>query len=257
MGDPAIAVIVAGMHRSGTSLLGRYLMHAGLDMGQELLGKAPSNPHGHFEDMAVLRLHEEVIGRHYETYRHKTWRWTRRLATRRLPQLTDGDRVSAVKLIEERRSKGRPWGWKDPRTSLFLTFWAELVPEGKFILVFRHPHLVVDSLCRRVGAALDDYRQNNSSLGMWIGYNRQVLRFYQQHRERCALFSLERAIATPDRLARLLSTRTGYPFSEAQFAACYDSSILQQNGKEKRRTSLRLRFKAMRIYGALLELSEI
>ena len=47
-------LIVAGFHRSGTSLVCQLLHRAGLFLGYDLLGPAFSNPHGHFEDTEVL-----------------------------------------------------------------------------------------------------------------------------------------------------------------------------------------------------------
>src|SRR3712207_4073700 len=54
-------IILAGSHRSGTSLLGRYLMASGVNVGKTLLGPLPSNPYGHFEDLELVQLHERSL----------------------------------------------------------------------------------------------------------------------------------------------------------------------------------------------------
>jgi hypothetical protein len=45
---------------------------------------------------------------------------------------------------------GRPlWGWKDPRTCLFLDFWKARVPQAQYLCVYRNPLDVILSLARR------------------------------------------------------------------------------------------------------------
>ncbi|MBM4059289.1 MAG: chromosome partitioning protein ParA, partial [Planctomycetes bacterium] len=48
------AVVVVGMHRSGTSLVASLCQAAGIDMGTDLLGPHPGNGAGHFEDLEFL-----------------------------------------------------------------------------------------------------------------------------------------------------------------------------------------------------------
>ena len=43
-------IVVAGMHRSGTSLVAGYLQSLGVDMGARLLAADHANPRGYFED---------------------------------------------------------------------------------------------------------------------------------------------------------------------------------------------------------------
>jgi len=44
---------------------------------------------------------------------------------------------------------GRPWGWKDPRTTFTLPLWLDLFPEAKVIHVCRHGVDVAQSLKKR------------------------------------------------------------------------------------------------------------
>ena len=56
------AVVVLGMHRSGTSLATRGLECLGVELGEDLLGPStPENPEGFFEDVALLELSERVL----------------------------------------------------------------------------------------------------------------------------------------------------------------------------------------------------
>lgn len=61
-------LIVAGFHRSGTSLVCQLLHRAGLFLGYDLLEAAFSNPHGHFEDTEVLNLHRQILADNGKTW---------------------------------------------------------------------------------------------------------------------------------------------------------------------------------------------
>src|SRR5262245_3946517 len=53
--------IVAGHHRSGTSVIASILQSAGLDIGQNLLGPDHGNVRGHFEDVDFLEFHRRAL----------------------------------------------------------------------------------------------------------------------------------------------------------------------------------------------------
>ncbi|QJX01931.1 hypothetical protein HML84_06000 [Alcanivorax sp. IO_7] len=56
-------VIIAGMHRSGTSLTASLLKDAGVDIGDDLLPPAPDNQRGFFEDRGFQEFHEQVMAK--------------------------------------------------------------------------------------------------------------------------------------------------------------------------------------------------
>ena len=242
------ALVLTGMHRSGTSLIARFLKMSGVDMGEVLLGEDPSNPYGHFEDMEILNFHLRVLGREFQG--EQQW-------VPRPPRITEDDRCVATAFIARRRGKGHPWGWKEPRTCLFLNFWAELLPEAKFLFVFRHPWLVVNSLARRHSVSTNDRELHNRFLAAWILYNGEICRFYAKHRDCSVIFSLDSCIERPHQWVRLLVARLGYPFIERSFAESYDSSVLRLDPKLAGDTSVYLRMRASWVYRRLLALSQI
>ena len=64
MADPAPgSVIVAGMHRSGTSLTAGLLARLGIDMGRDLVPADRANPRGYFEDVELVRFHQRMFAR--------------------------------------------------------------------------------------------------------------------------------------------------------------------------------------------------
>ena len=58
-----LAVCIAGMHRSGTSMVARILSECGVYLGEptELLPPAPDNVAGPFEHKEFLQLNDEVL----------------------------------------------------------------------------------------------------------------------------------------------------------------------------------------------------
>ena len=233
-------VVLAGMHRSGTSLVARYLMASGVDLGDSLIGPLPSNPYGHFEELTFVELHERALER---SWQH--------------PRFSAEERAAARQLIAARRERGGPWGWKDPRTCFFLSEWAELIPEAVFLLLFREPLQVVDSMCRRRERDDNSREANSGALGSWIGHNRELLRFHRKQPERSLLVSVERAVRNPAGLAQALQERTGFPFDEERFRASYDTEILHTQKVVDRPVSWRLAIQAGLLHRQLLQRSVV
>jgi O-antigen biosynthesis protein len=95
------------------------------------------------------------------------------------------------KLVEAKRSLLRPWGWKDPRSVLLLNFWAELVPDARYLFVFRPPWDVVDSLYRRGDRVFS--LNPRFALTMWMHYNARIRDFARgQPRPRARAGTLRR-----------------------------------------------------------------
>ena len=55
------AILVLGVHRSGTSCLAQLLNVLGAVLPAEVLAPAPSNPFGHWEPVRLLEINEEIL----------------------------------------------------------------------------------------------------------------------------------------------------------------------------------------------------
>lgn len=145
-------IIVAGMHRSGTSMIARILERFGLFVGCDLEENHESRFFIRCNDwllaraggswtqpaaMAWLRRDEETLqlcceylaflagrlpARGYLGWR----RWLRR--ERPLPGLHE------------------PWGWKDPRNTFTLPVWLRLFPDARIVHIYRNGVAVAASL---------------------------------------------------------------------------------------------------------------
>lgn len=173
-------VIISGMHRSGTSLTASIIQKAGVNIGNHLFGSDKGNLSGHFEDVDFNTFHDKVLKRFGQTFLVQN-------SNHLKEDLTSEETDQALALIAQ-RSDNEMWGWKDPRTSLFLNFWHNLLPQARYIFVYRHPLEVTFSLLRR-GKDFDIEALANPFIGLqaWQVYNRAILEFYQQHPDICLL----------------------------------------------------------------------
>ncbi len=194
-------LVIAGMHRSGTSLLAGLAAAAGIDMGADLLPGSKGNPRGHFEDAELVRFHDGCLAR-------------RGAGPFRPPACA----VAAASAEEERQARAilarretKPaWGFKDPRASLFLPLWERLLAAPFFLLLYRHPAEVALSLVRR-GIDLEVQLDPRTAIDAWTVYNRQILAFRSASPERCLLLSIAGARRDLPAALDLAAARSGLP----------------------------------------------
>ena len=178
-------LIVAGFHRSGTSATAQLLSRAGLFLGDELLEATTSNPYGHFEDREVVDLHHNILADN-----DLTW-----LVDRPFVPVVDARRWEGMRdLVERRNTEHRLWGFKDPRSCLFLPLWKYLMPDAKVLLVYRHFAGSTYSLARRHSALLFSgtisgflhrhfWEEPDLALKMWLVHNKALLAFARAYPE--------------------------------------------------------------------------
>lgn len=197
-------LLIGGMHRSGTSLTASIFADAGLDVGPALLGAAPANPMGYFEDVGFFDFHRRALvgqGLCSEGY----------TATLRgvVPAALESE---ASGLVSARTRPGVAWGWKEPRTTLFLDFWQDRIPDACHVFVFRRPWEVADSLFRRGDETFAV--QPAFALDVWTHYNRLILDFVQLHSDRCVVFEISQVIAEPCAVVATVRERFDIPLTQ-------------------------------------------
>ena len=186
MGFDRSVVVITGMHRSGTSLTTSLLRSAGVFIGDRLMAGGTGNFKGHFEDWDFVDLHREFLtarGVNREG-------WTTQSKFR-----LSGEYLERAKTLIAARSQYAVWGWKDPRTTLFLESWQDLIPRAKFIFVYRSPWDVVDSLFRRGDSIFKT--QPEIAIRTWISYNQTILNFCHSTSRPWILLRIEDVINDP------------------------------------------------------------
>lgn len=154
-------ICIAGMHRSGTSMIARMLNLCGLYLGEEdaLHGAQADNPEGFWEHKRFQDLDDRILqlfGGAWDTPPQLPPNW---LEDQRLRPLQE----EAKCLVAEFEGYGN-WGWKDPRNSLVLPFWQAIIPDLKVLVSLRNPLDVAASLTKR------GYASQTFGVQLWKTY---------------------------------------------------------------------------------------
>jgi hypothetical protein len=145
------AVLVLGMHRSGTSALARGLQMLGVYLGNDFISPKPDNPTGYWEDRNIYEINERLLAvfglKWEEVALIDAARWD-------APGV-EALRTEAVAYLRSQFVSHSLWGFKDPRTIRLLPFWRSVLRslevDESYLLVIRNPRSVAKSLIRRHG----------------------------------------------------------------------------------------------------------
>lgn len=176
-----VAIVVAGMHRSGTSLLARLLTALGAHLPEDRIGPGAGNPLGHWEPRNLVELNNRILAaceRQPLDPRPMPAGWTDRARAR-----------GFVREISERIAQdygGAVLLLKDPRICRLLPLYAEALArldiEMRIILCVRHPMEVAQSLIARDGLSpgiaalawlrhvLEAEANSRTCRRAWVGY---------------------------------------------------------------------------------------
>lgn len=154
-------VAVIGMHRSGTSCLAGCLENLGLSLGA-VNTAAPHNRKGNRENTRLWPVHDAVlarVGAAWDAPPAEPVVWMRSEIADLRAVLSDYDGLPT------------PWGFKDPRATLLMDGWFEVLPDLRLVGSIRHPLAVAASLEARNGF------ETARSLEIWRGYNLAMMRW--------------------------------------------------------------------------------
>jgi hypothetical protein len=161
------AICIAGMHRSGTSLVARLLHLCDLYLGQEseLMPPSPDNLDGYWEHLEFVDINNSLLA-------HFNGNWYQpptKVSFEDLDKIPTSLIEKAQRLIQRLNDSRASWGWKDPRNSLTFSFWKQLIPDLKVVVSLRNPLEVAHSVVRR------DNLPIMFSLELWQIYNQRLL----------------------------------------------------------------------------------
>jgi hypothetical protein len=157
-------VCIAGMHRSGTSMVTKMLQTSGLYLGPEsdLMPSKSDNQEPHWENKRFVNVNVAILAQLYGAWDcpppiPNDWT-TGRLAA---------FQTQAQELLADFDDR-EPWGWKDPRNCLTLPFWQTMLGPVPVVIVVRNPLEVAKSLRVRNGFSYA------LGLALWQAYNQRV-----------------------------------------------------------------------------------
>jgi hypothetical protein len=145
------AIVVLGMHRSGTSALTRVLNLLGCDLPRTLMGPSKANEAGHWESQAIWQLNDKLLrsaGSFWHDWQAFNPGW---LKSPRAVEFRD----EALTTLSNEFGASRLFVLKDPRICRLSAFWLPILEEFDaapfVILPLRNPLEVAASIAKRDG----------------------------------------------------------------------------------------------------------
>lgn len=144
-------VIVAGMHRSGTSALTRVLSFCGLRLPAHLVAANSGNVRGHWESEPICQFNDRLLSRmglHWISWQNST------TIQHDLPEKA-ALLEEAADLLRTEFGTENDFVLKDPRICRLIPFWRQVFAanriDARFVLAYRHPSAVGRSIEARNG----------------------------------------------------------------------------------------------------------
>lgn len=199
------AVLVLGMHRSGTSAVAAGLEQLGVIMGSSLLPGDEWNPKGYFEERKIVEFDNRLLD-----LAGLRWDATAPAIAGTTPAWA-GEEASARDLLQEVFGGIAVWGLKDPRLCLLGAFWKTLLASQgvspRLLLVLRDPAEVAYSLARRDGIGAE------RAAWLWFEYLLGSLEYVDEHAD-SRLVDFAQLLRAPAATLRELAEWLGLPADE-------------------------------------------
>ena len=164
------AVVVLGMHRSGTSVVSRCINMLGFDLGENLMAPRKDNPKGFWENKEIVRYNEELMA-------GSRVRWDSLeldLSLILKKGLTKKSQTAALRVLKREFSSSRIV-IKDPRISRLYPVWQKALWDANFsivpVIVLRDPGSVARSLAKR------DLMPLYRGLLLWLIYTLEAVQY--------------------------------------------------------------------------------
>ena len=248
-------IIIAGFHRSGTSLATRLVNQAGVFVGGDLIGAMPSNPFGHFEDREIVNLHDAILRDH-----GLTWQ----VGERFVPRLASDRWAEMSRIVKDRSIRHQLWGFKDPRVCLFLPQWKHLIPGAKVLVVYRPWMDSTSSLERRHAEQLFEgkgpparhrrfWEEPDLALRMWISHNQALVDFVERYPSDSLVVPFS-ALAEGYPLVEVMNRRWRLSLRHIRTTEVFESTVTRPREGRQPITDVGLIREAHRVWDDLVEL---
>lgn len=240
-------LIILGMHRSGTSLVANWINSMNLNIGSDLLKGGIGNIEGHFEDREFHDLHEDVLKKNGLIYGGLKGPFK--------IEISENDRIKFNNLVLNKNIKNTQWGWKDPRTCLFLDEYIRILPDAKFLIIYRDCYEVVNSLIRR---EIKFFKRNytkvsrlnkfkyflwskryaknierfNSSefIKTWIFYNEKILSLMaSQDASKFIVCDQNKLLKSDENIYNTINKKWGFEIEYVKFNKIFKESLFNKN----------------------------
>src|SRR5262245_58923765 len=164
------ALLLLGMHRSGTSALTRVFNLLGADLATNLLPPRADNPRGFWESRELMELHEQILATGNTSWDD----WTRFDPAWYESPFAEVYKTHLTAYLAREFGDSTLFAVKDPRMCRLLPLWRDVLRglgiEPRVVITLRHPWEVAQSLKGR-----DGFSRAKSYL-MWLRHVLDALR---------------------------------------------------------------------------------
>jgi GT2 family glycosyltransferase len=173
------AILVLGMHRSGTSALTRVLNLLGVELGTNILAPKPDNKTGFWEDSDIVQFNDDLFAR-----MGRGWDDLRELPFEKVNQES---LVEIDSILSQSYNDKKLWVLKDPRLCRLLPLYLQVFKQKeilpKAVIIIRSPIEVATSLQKRNGISieyglllwlrhvLEAERNSRGMARVWVSYD--------------------------------------------------------------------------------------
>ncbi|RZF60900.1 hypothetical protein EWE75_20595 [Sphingomonas populi] len=144
-----MAVLVLGMHRTGSSAITRFLNFLGCTLPHTLLDANPTNPAGHWESDAIRAFNDGMLAEAGSAWSD----WLPMHADWAKSQTYQDNLPAAAKVLDAEFGDAALFVLKDPRICRLAGFWYEVLAQRNIetatLIPLRNPLEVAASLCKR------------------------------------------------------------------------------------------------------------
>lgn len=162
--DRSVGILVAGMHRSGTSAVAGLLAKIGVSLSTHLLEPGDDNPKGYWEHRRAVEINDRLLNaldRSWDDIRGLPQNWLKSDAA-------NTARNEIKELVKADFEAAKIWAIKDPRMCRVLPLWIaalqDLGVEPVVLTVARNPLEVAASLTAR------NQMGQPIGLALWLRY---------------------------------------------------------------------------------------
>ena len=234
--------VVLGMHKSGTTLISQTLHASGINMGEfdSLEGLL-----GYDEGHKYERLASQVINRRmlrnvksslsvlgtnksnrgldaagYEYNDDAAVVINEKALNEQIISGSERDNIS--RLVKECCDRHQNWGFKDPRTCLTYSLWAEELPEHKLIVVYRNYSALFKRMLRRRRHKIPivNLPRVYALCHAWTLHNVRIIEYLQATTMPALVLNYDEFMRTPGALERL-SAFVGKPLTDVRKPELY------------------------------------
>lgn len=246
--------VIWGMHRSGTSLLAAAMRVFGAEPHSSVQHASSDNPKGYFEDPALVRLNETILGE-----LGLKWHSLGAIGEAQAYMLEKaGYTDKALEYLQTRARVSPLVMLKDPRMTRLGAFWRRVFEKAGqapySIISWRHPLAVAASL--RIRALKSKTHAPEADLRhgllLWLIHTQAALEYTRGYPR--SLVNYDAFLANPVAGLKAIAADINFPASDAQINAfCEDFVERKYNHHAEDETEGDLPARVQNLYNTLRE----